>query len=159
MIKCNVGPMWRFLVRGFDDRIQDLDAYACATSRSVRRIVNAVVAEKQGLILFSFDASQVSTKKSKTSHEFSEFIGQGIGQVAFDVPKVDAQRPGQIPDCKDCGPNGAALIMLKQMYGLKDAPRAWRKQLHQGLIQWLVCRRLYADSELSCVRIEDEHLL
>ena len=40
--------------------------------------------------------------------------------------------------------------MIKPIYGLKDAPRAWRKKLHQVLIGQLSCRQLYAEPELYC---------
>ena len=45
--------------------------------------------------------------------------------------------------------------MFKPMYGLKDAPRAWRKKLHQVLIQCLLCRQLCTEPELYCVHEED----
>jgi hypothetical protein len=37
--------------------------------------------------------------------------------------------------------------MLKAIYGLKDAPRAWRKKLHLLLTEWGM-KQLYADSQL-----------
>ena len=46
--------------------------------------------------------------------------------------------------------------MLKPIYGLKDAPRAWRTKLHQVLIQWLSCRQLYSGPELYCVHRDDD---
>ena len=41
--------------------------------------------------------------------------------------------------------------MLKPIYGLNDAPRAWRKKLHQVLESWQQCQQLYAEPELYCV--------
>ena len=58
MIEGNVGVKCRFIVRGFKDKYQDFDTYAGTTSRSGQRIVNAVVAENEDFILFSFDVSQ-----------------------------------------------------------------------------------------------------
>ena len=46
--------------------------------------------------------------------------------------------------------------MLKPIYGLKDAPRAWRKKLHQVLIQWMSCRQLYSEPELYCVHRDNK---
>ena len=41
--------------------------------------------------------------------------------------------------------------MLKPIYGLNDAPRAWRKKLHQIFAPWMPCRVFYWDPELYCV--------
>ena len=42
------------------------------------------------------------------------------------------------------------LKMIKPIYGLKNAPRAWRKKLHQVLIDWNKSRQLYAEPESHC---------
>lgn len=41
--------------------------------------------------------------------------------------------------------------MLKPIYGLKGAPRAWQKELHQILERWEICQQLYAEPEFYCV--------
>ena len=46
--------------------------------------------------------------------------------------------------------------MVKPIYGLKDAPRAWRKKLHQVLIDWNSSRQLYAEPELYCTHVEQK---
>ena len=45
--------------------------------------------------------------------------------------------------------------MLKPIYGSKDAPLAWRKKLHQVLVQWVSRRQFYAQPELYCVHKRD----
>ena len=57
MIDGAVGAKCRLIVRGFQDRFQDLDTYAGTTSRSGQRLVNAVAAEYKEFLLFSFDVS------------------------------------------------------------------------------------------------------
>ena len=41
---------------------------------------------------------------------------------------------------KDVDPKYETFTMLKLIYGLKDAPRAWRKKLHEVLTGWMSCR-------------------
>ena len=41
--------------------------------------------------------------------------------------------------------------MLKLIYGIKDAPRAWRQTLHEVLESWQQCQQLHAEPELYCV--------
>ena len=48
--------------------------------------------------------------------------------------------------------------MLKPVYGLKDAPRAWRKNLHEVLVGWMSCRQLCSEPELYCVHRSDEKI-
>ena len=60
-------------------------------------------------------------------------------KVEFDVPNVDIECLRQLLVFKDFDPVKEALTMLKPIYGLKDAPRAWRNKLHQVLVQWLSC--------------------
>ena len=64
MIEGNVGVNCRFIVRGFKDKFQDFDTYAGTISRSGQRLVNAVAAEIEDFILFSFDVSQAFAKCS-----------------------------------------------------------------------------------------------
>ena len=114
-----------------------------------------MAAGKLEFILFSFDGGQAFAT-GRTFEEFSALFGQYVGKVELYVPKADLDCLRQLPDFKDLDPQLEALIMLKQIYGLKGAPRAWRKTLHQVLIQWLSCRQLYPGPGLYCVHRKDE---
>lgn len=154
MIDGAVGVKCRFIVRGFKDMFQDFDTYVGTTSRSGQRLVNAVAAEYKELLLVSFDVSQAFAK-GLIFEELSAFTGQDIRKVEFDVPKVDIDSLRELLDFKDFDPKYETLTMLKPIYGLKDAPRAWRKKLHGVLIGWLSCRQLYSEPELYCVHRTD----
>ncbi len=52
----------------------------------------------------------------------------------------------KIKGFEDFHPARETLEMIKPIYGLKDAPRAWRRKLHQVLTDWGL---LYADQERS----------
>ena len=90
-----------------------------------------------------------------TFEEFSELSGQGSRKVEFDVLKADIVCLGELPDFTDFDPTRETLTMLKLIYGLKDAPSAWRKKLHQVFIQWMSCRPLRSEPELYCVHRKD----
>lgn len=46
--------------------------------------------------------------------------------------------------------------MLKPSYGPKDAPRSWRKKLHQAFTKWMSCQQLYAEFESYCVHDDNQ---
>ena len=60
-----------------------------------------------------------------------------------------------IPEFKTFDPVRETLTMMKPIYGLKDAPRAWRRKLDQVLLAF-GARPLYADGQVYvCHRTED----
>ena len=99
-----------------------------------------MAAENPEFILFSFDVWQAFAK-GMVFEEFSAFSGQDIRKVEFDLPKVDIECLRQLFDFNDFDLVNEALTMLTPIYGLKDAPRAWRTKLHQVFVQWLSCRQ------------------
>ena len=77
MVERNVGVKCRSTARGFKGKFQDSDTYTGTTPRSGQRLVNVVVAEKPGFILFSFDVSQVFAK-GMAFEELSALSGQDV---------------------------------------------------------------------------------
>ena len=62
MIEGNAVVKYRLTVRGFKDEFQDLDTYAGTTRQSGQRLLDAVAAENEDFIMFSFDVSQAFAK-------------------------------------------------------------------------------------------------
>ena len=149
-IEGNVGAKCRLTVRGFTGQFQDLDTYVGTTRRSGQRIANAVAAENEDFILFSFDVSQAFAK-GLTCDELSKLTGTGCRAVRFDVPRADSARLKQICGFDKFNPAIEILTMLKPIDGLKDARRAWRTKFHQVLQGWQRCQHLYAEFESYCV--------
>ena len=147
-IKC------RLTARGFKDKMQELETYAGTTSRYGQRIVNAIAAEHEDFVLFSFDVSQAFAK-GMTFKELSELTGTELREVQFDIPQADVDILKAIKGFEGYDPRSEILYMIKPIYGLKDAPRAWRKKLHQVLIGWLQTRQLYAEPELYCTHASE----
>lgn len=59
-------------------------------------------------------------------------------------------------DFKGCNPGTDVLTILNPTYELEDAPRAWRKKLHQVLIQWLSRRQFYFEPGFYYVHCSGE---
>ena len=128
-----LGIKGRLTARGFKDKMQELETYAGTTSRHGQRIVNAIAAENPDWVLFFFDVPQAFAK-GMTFAELSALTWT-VREVEFDIPVKDVH---------------LLRKMIKPIYGLKDAPRAWRQKLHQILIDWNKSRLLYAEPELYC---------
>ncbi len=128
-IKC------RLTMRGFKDRQSDIETFAGTTSRAGQRVVNTVVAQEDDFVLFSFDVSQAFAK-GLTFEEFARLTGQELRSVQFRLAPEDVPLLRHLPGFEDFDPDTEVLEMLKPIYGLKDAPRAWRKRLHQALVRF-----------------------
>ena len=144
-IKC------RLTMRGFRDRQDSLETFAGTASRAGQRAVNSIAAQDPDMILFSFDVSQAFAK-GLTFEELAQLTGTPLRQVEFDLQAGDVELLRKLPGFEDFDPKTETLRMLKPIYGLKDAPRAWRKRLHQclvdfGLVQTLAEAELYVSHE------------
>ena len=111
---------------------------------------SAIVVGHKEFIFISFDVSQAFAK-GLAFEELSRLTGTGCRAVPFDVPSADLHCLKQIKGLDNFNPQAEALTMLKPIYGPKDAPRAWRKTVHQVLESWQQCQQLYAEPELYCV--------
>ena len=70
-----------------------------------------------------------------TFEELSELIGAACRVVQFDVPTFDFECLRQINGFEDFNLVCETFTMLTPICGLKDAPRAWRRTLHQAFEQ------------------------
>lgn len=157
IIEGNVGVKCRLTARGFKDRFQDSDTYAGATSRSGQRFVNGIAAENTEFILFSLNVRQAFAT-GLLLKELDELIGTEIRAVELDVPKPEFDCLRAITGFEIFDPAIEILVVIKQMYGLKGAPRAWRKKPQQVLEVWMSCQQLHVEPEFYCVRsIKDDH--
>ena len=136
----------RLTMRGFKDCAEMLETFAGTASRWAQRVVNSIVAQNDDFALFSFDVG-AAFAKGMTFKELSELTGQPLREVQFDLTAEDVKLLRLIPEFKDFDPQRETLSMVKPIYGLKDAPRAWRKKLHMVLTEWKL-NQLYADEQI-----------
>ena len=125
----------RITMRGFKDLCQSMETFAGTATRWAQRVVNSVAANEDDFVLFSLDVSKAFAK-GMTFQELSELTGEPLRAVQFEVAEEDVAALRRIPGFEDFNPHTEVLTMLKPIYGLKDAPRAWRKKLDKVLRAW-----------------------
>ena len=123
----------RLVVRGFQDRDSPtLMTYANTATRWGQRIVTSVCAQNLWHIL-SADVGNAFLR-GLTFQELAEATGEEQRQVCFDIPMMFRFIMQRFPDFCHMDWITETLLMVKAIYGLKDAPRAWRKKLHVFLM-------------------------
>ena len=136
----------RITMRGFKDRCEWMETFAGTATRWAQRVVNSVTVQEEDFELFSMDVGSAFAK-GMTFEELSRLTGEQLRAVEFDLTSEDVKILRLIPGFEDFDPAMETLTMIKPIYGLKDAPRAWRKKLHLILTEWGMYQ-LYADSQL-----------
>ena len=136
----------RLVVHGFKDHaVSSLITYANTTTRWGQRIVNSVAAQ-QGWELLSADVG-TAFLQGLTFVQLAELTGEPLREVGLVPPKGYEQYFQALPGLEQFNVTLFDLFMTKPIYGLCDAPRAWRKRLDQILVS-LGGRALRVDSAI-----------
>ena len=122
-------------MRSFRDKEATIDMLAGTASRKGQCVVNSMVARNEDCVLFSSDVSQAFAK-GMTFEEYARVTGTQLRAVEFEVTAEDAELIRKLPGFETFNHFTEVLMMLKAIYGLKDAPRAWRLRLHEVLSEW-----------------------
>ena len=125
----------RLTVRGFEDHEADeLSTFAGTSARWTQRLVSAMAAINRWPLM-TMDVS-TAFLQGLDFKQLSALTGTPERQVAFTAPKGYEWAFKELPGLADLdlGPTGTEVLrMTKCIYGLKDAPRAWRLRLHQAM--------------------------
>ena len=136
----------RLTVRGFLDRDSPtLETFAGTASRWSQRLVVAISVQN-GWKLLTADVG-TAFLRGLTFQELSELTGEKLRRAAFTPPSGYSSFIRELPDCAHYSESAHELEMLKAVYGLKDAPRAWRKRLHIALTE-LHAEQLRTDANI-----------
>ena len=126
----------RLTARGFKD-IQAFSeghqTYSGTASKWGQREIN-IMAANTGHRLFSMDIS-AAFLKGMTFKEISQLTGEPLRSVQFEVPPRDAWLVQQLPGMADFDHQSEVLDLIKALWGLKDAPRAFSLRLQRTLKQ------------------------
>ena len=126
-IKC------RLTIRGFLDLAgPELLTYAGTASRWGQRLVCAVSVQKKWKMLTADVGS--AFLKSLTFKEMAAINGEAERKCAFTEPAGYTDFIRSLPGCGHYNLAIHELELLKPVYGLKDAPRAWRRRLHTAML-------------------------
>ena len=127
-IKC------RLTVRGFMDLAgPELLTYAGTASRWGQRLVVAIACQKKWRLVCADVGS--AFLKSLTFKEIAEINNEPVRKCSFSPPSGYADFVRQLPGCSHYDDRIHELELLKPVYGLKDAPRAWRRRLHTAMVE------------------------
>ena len=136
----------RLTIRGFEDTA-DVTSYASTASRWSQRLV-VRIAVQHGWQLWVSDIS-TAFLRGMTFQELSELTQSEIRDVAFTPPKGWEKYFTELPGMSQYNFSTEALKLLKAVYGLRDAPRAWRIRLDRELRK-LGGQALPTDKSLYC---------
>ena len=147
----------RLTVRGFLDRDSPtLEVFAGTASRWAQRLIVAISVQ-QGWKLLTADVGSAFLK-GLTFAQLAELTGEKVRRAAFLPPVGYESFVAELPNCQHFCKLKHELEMLKAIYGLKDAPRAWRKRLHLALVK-LRAEQLRTDTNVYIWRASDGKLL
>lgn len=123
----------RLVVRGFEDLAQDgLDCYAGTAARWSQRLIASVAAQKSWRI-FCWDVS-VAFLQGMSFSEISEQQGTLEREVSFSPPHGSEKYFREVKGMQSYDSSTEVFRMVKAIYGLKDAPRAWKLKLEKTLL-------------------------
>ena len=108
------------------------ETYAGTASSAGQRAVNSVAAHHDDWVMFSYDVFK-RFAKGMTFKDIAELTGAPLRAVEFDLAPEDVALLRLTPGFEDFDPKRETISMVKPIYGVNDAPRAWRKRLHQVL--------------------------
>jgi hypothetical protein len=136
----------RLCVHGFKDKDSEtLSTFASTATKWTQRLVTATAAQ-QGWLICSADVSSAFIR-GLTFEQMSKLTGHEVRTAAFSVPKNTIDIVRRLEGFSHYDPDVHEIVMCKPIYGLKDAPRAWRQRLHLALCE-LQGRSLATDSSL-----------
>ena len=115
----------RLVIHGFKDcAAQSLNTYAGTATRWGQRIICMVAASKAWPIL----TADITTAflRGFTFDEISRLTGEKVRRAGFHTPKGYESFVKELPGMEAYDRNVHELLLTKTVYGMKDAPRAWR---------------------------------
>ena len=138
----------RLTVHGFKDCDANwLQTYAGTAARWSQRVVTSVAAQQSWEILTADIGN--AFLKGLTFKELAELTGEPERRASFHPPKGYESFINELPNMSSYDRATMELLMLVPIYGLKDAPRGWRKKLHITLLA-LGGKPLRTDQAMYC---------
>jgi Reverse transcriptase (RNA-dependent DNA polymerase). len=124
----------RLTARGFKDVqafSENVTTYSGTASKCSQRMISQHAAHFEHQ-LFSMDIS-AAFSKGMTYGKIAEITGEPLRSVQLDFPRQDAWLLQQLPGMQDFDYHTEVLDLVKALWGLKDAPRAFGLKLAETL--------------------------
>ena len=144
----------RLTIRGFED-LTDVPSYASTATRWTQRLVVSIAVQRK----WSLYIADVSTAflRGMSFQELANITDSPMREVAFTPPKGSEKYFAELKGFHDLNFSVEVLRLLKAVYGLRDAPRAWRLRLDMELRK-LGGTPLPTDSSLYCFYSKSKEL-
>ena len=118
----------RLCVRGFKDREADHVVTSASTAaRWTQRMVVSMAAN-HGWKIPLVDV-RTAVLRGQAFQEIAKMTGEKLREVCIDPPRGSWRFLAVFPSMKGCSETTHVLALLEEVYGLEDAPRAWRIKL------------------------------
>lgn len=121
----------RVCVRGFLDKDKHNEVFASTASRWGQRLITAVCVQNN----WKMQTADVGAAflRGLSFEDLAKLAGTTVRKCAFKFPREYVEFLKEHAAFADYDESKHELFMLKPVYGLRDAPRAWRKRLHQAM--------------------------
>lgn len=126
----------RCTARGFKDlqaKSESVHRYAATAKRTSQRAICGIAAQ-QRTVLFSFDIS-AAFLKGMTFDQIAKQTGEVLRSVQVELKEQDAITMRLVPGMEGFDPQKEVLNLVKPMWGLVDAPRAFQLELLKALAE------------------------
>ena len=116
----------RLTIRGFEDTA-DVSSYASTASRWSQRLIISIAVQQQ----WPLWVTDISTAflRGMTFEELAQLTNSQVRNVAFTAPKGWERYFSELEGLRDFNFTKEVFKLSKAVYGLRDAPRAWRLRL------------------------------
>ena len=144
----------RLTIRGFED-LTEVPSYASTATRWTQRLVVSIAAQRQWTLLIA----DVSTAflRGMSFEELATLTKAPVREVSFIPPKGSEKYFTELKGYHNLNFATEVLRLKKAVYGLRDAPRAWRLRLDIELRK-LGGIPLPTDSSLYCFYSKSKEL-
>jgi hypothetical protein len=122
----------RLTIRGFQD-MAEVPSFASTASRWGQRLIVSIASQKS----WDLWVADVSTAflRGLDFNELAKLTNSEVRDVAFVPPKGSERFFTELKGLHDLNFNTEVLKLMKAVYGLRDAPRAWRIRLDAELVK------------------------
>eukprot|EP00971_Amphidinium_carterae_P005715 113295-Amphidinium_carterae.1 len=142
----------RITLRGFMDKA-DTASFAGTASKAAQRIVNSASTWHSSYQLASVDVSSAFAR-GLTFSQLQE-LGDSPREIEKEVSLGDANLVRKQSGFENFNERTECLNLLKPVYGLRDAPRAWERRLRKILTEEASMRSCSLEPRLYYMHVRD----
>ena len=123
----------RLVIRGFKDNQFNMETSSGTASRWSQRLICSTASTHK----WDMMSADVGTAflQGLTFEKMAKLTGEPLREVCIKMPLATCNLLKQFPQFKHFNPLTMALKLIKPVYGLKGAPRAWRLMLDKILAE------------------------